>query len=96
MTDDPKTILHTVLRSQRDSLRLKLEGLSERDARLPRTPTGTNLLGLYKHVGSCELGYFGETFGRPSDLPLPWDAPGGCRSRTTPTSSRPRTSRWPR
>ena len=37
MTDDPKTILHTVLRSQRDSLRLKLEGLSERDARLPRT-----------------------------------------------------------
>lgn len=76
MTDDQKTILHAALRGQRDALRLKLEGLSERDARLPRTPTGTNLLGLYKHVGSCELGYFGETFGRPSDLPLPWDAPG--------------------
>lgn len=76
MTDDSKTTLHTVLRSQRDSLRRKLEGLSERDARLPRTPTGTNLLGLYKHAGSCELGYLGETFGRPSDLPLPWDAPG--------------------
>lgn len=76
MTDDPKTILHAALRTQRDSLRLKLDGLSERDARLPRTPTGTNLLGLYKHVGSCELGYFGETFGRPSDLPQPWDAPG--------------------
>lgn len=76
MTDDPKTILHTALREQRAALRLKLEGLSERDARLPRTPTGTNLLGLYKHAGACELGYFGETFGRPSELPLPWDAPG--------------------
>lgn len=76
MTNDLKTTLHTVLRSQRDSLRLKVDGLSEREARLPRTPTGTNLLGLYKHAGACELGYFGETFGRPSELPFPWDAPG--------------------
>jgi uncharacterized damage-inducible protein DinB len=74
--DDPATILHTALRAQRDALRLKLDGLSERDARLPRTPTGTNLLGLYKHVAACELGYFGATFGRPSELPFPWDAPG--------------------
>jgi uncharacterized protein DUF664 len=35
-------------------------------------PTGTNLLGLVKHVASVELGYFGATFGRPSDEPLPW------------------------
>lgn len=76
MTEDLKPILHTSLRTQRTSLRTKIDGLSERDARLPRTPTGTNLLGLYKHAGACELGYFGETFGRPSDLPLPWDAPG--------------------
>lgn len=73
---DPKTHLHTTLRTQRTSLRSKLDGLSERDARLPRTPTGTNLLGLYKHLGACELGYFGETFARPSDLTLPWDVPG--------------------
>lgn len=76
MTDDFKAILHDNLRTQRTSLRSKIDGLSERDARLPRTPTGTNLLGLYKHLGSCELGYFGATFGRESELPLPWDAPG--------------------
>jgi uncharacterized damage-inducible protein DinB len=35
-------------------------------------PTGTNLLGLVKHVASVELGYFGEVFGRPSAEPLPW------------------------
>ena len=35
-------------------------------------PTGTNLLGLVKHVGSVAVGYFGETFGRPFDEPLPW------------------------
>ena len=50
----------------------KLEGLSEYDSRRPMTPTGTNLLGLVKHVASVELGYFGETFGRPFDEPLPW------------------------
>jgi hypothetical protein len=36
------------------------------------TPTGTNLLGLVKHVASVEAGYFGETFGRRFDEPLPW------------------------
>ena len=36
------------------------------------TPTGTNLLGLVKHVASVEAGYFGETFGRPFGEPLPW------------------------
>jgi hypothetical protein len=35
-------------------------------------PTGTNLLGLVKHVASVEAGYFGETFGRPFGEPLPW------------------------
>lgn len=76
MTDLVKSRLHETLRSQREALRHKLDGLSERDARMPRTPTGTNLLGFYKHVGSCELGYLGETFDRPSDLPFPWDAEG--------------------
>jgi hypothetical protein len=35
-------------------------------------PTGTNLLGLVMHVASVEVGYFGETFGRPFGEPLPW------------------------
>jgi len=36
-------------------------------------PTGTNLLGLVKHLTNVELGYFGDTFGRPSADKLPWD-----------------------
>jgi hypothetical protein len=38
----------------------------------PMTPTGTNLLGLVKHLAGVEIGYFGDTFGRPFDGPLPW------------------------
>jgi len=71
---DPKEDLHRYLQIAREALLWKLDGLSEYDARRPMTPTGTNLLGLVKHVASVELGYFGTTFGRPSDEPLPWYA----------------------
>ena len=50
----------------------KLDGLSEYDVRRPMVPTGTNLLGIVKHVASVEAGYFGETFDRPFPGPLPW------------------------
>jgi len=71
---DAKADLHRYLQSARDALLWKLDGLSEYDVRRPLVPTGTNLLGLVKHVASVELGYFGETFGRPSGEPLPWFA----------------------
>jgi hypothetical protein len=54
------------------ALLAKLDGLSERDLRWPMTPTGTNLLGLVKHLASVQLGYFGEVFGRSADRALPW------------------------
>ncbi|MDQ3877833.1 MAG: DinB family protein [Actinomycetota bacterium] len=69
---DPKEILHRYLQTAREVLLWKLDGLSEYDIRRPMTPTGTNLLGIIKHVASVEAGYFGETFGRPFDEPLPW------------------------
>ncbi|ALC19193.1 DinB family protein [Streptomyces pristinaespiralis] len=69
---DPKADLHFYLQSARDALLWKLEGLSEYEVRRPLTPTGTNLLGLVKHVAGVELGYLGDTFGRPSGEPLPW------------------------
>jgi uncharacterized damage-inducible protein DinB len=69
---DPKDIIHRYLKTQRDALLAKLDGVSERDARWPMTGTGTNLLGLVKHVASVELGYFSEVFDRPSNVPLPW------------------------
>ncbi|RJQ79304.1 DinB family protein [Pseudonocardiaceae bacterium YIM PH 21723] len=71
---DAKEDLHRYLRLGRDAMVWKLDGLSEYDIRRPLTPTGTNLLGLLKHNASVGLGYFGETFGRPSDIPLPWYA----------------------
>lgn len=69
---DPKDDLHRYLKVAREALVWKLEGLSEYDVRRPMTRTGTNLLGLVKHVASVEAGYFGEVFGRPFDEPLPW------------------------
>lgn len=69
---DPKADLRRYLQAARESLLWKLEGLSEYDVRRPLVPTGTNLLGLVKHVASVEAGYFGETFDRPFDEPLPW------------------------
>lgn len=61
---DPKTALHHYLQEARDAILWKLEGLGERDLRLPRTPTGTNLLGIVRHCANVEIGYFGPTFGR--------------------------------
>ena len=72
MTSDPKADLRQYLQEARDALLWKMDGLSEYDIRRPLTPTGTNLLGIVKHVASVELGYFGATFGRPAGVPLPW------------------------
>jgi uncharacterized damage-inducible protein DinB len=72
MASEPKEDLHRYLQEARDAMLWKLDGLSEYDVRRPMTPTGTNLLGLVKHLASIELGYFGDTFGRPAGEPLPW------------------------
>ncbi|MFD7595258.1 DinB family protein [Kitasatospora sp. NPDC059812] len=68
---DPKTDLRIYLQDARDVLLWKLDGLSEYDLRRPLTPTGTNLLGLVKHVTGAEAMYFGDTFGRPFPEPTP-------------------------
>ena len=36
-------------------------------------PTGSNLLGIVKHVAWVELGYFGEVFDRPSGITFSWN-----------------------
>ncbi len=69
---DPKGDLQHYLQEARDAVVWKLDGLSEYDIRRPLVPTGTNLLGLVKHLASVEFGYFGDVFGRPSGEPLPW------------------------
>jgi len=69
-----KEYLHVELRELRETMLGKLDGLAEYDVRRPLTATGTNLLGLVKHLTLAESRYFGEVFGRPSPEPLPrWD-----------------------
>jgi len=53
-----------------------LDGLGEYDARRPLVPSGTNLLGLVKHLSGIELGYLGACVGRPSPAALPWEDDG--------------------
>ncbi|MDL5159983.1 DinB family protein [Actinomycetospora termitidis] len=62
---DAKSTLHRYLAQARDAVLWKLEGLGEYDVRRPMTPTGTNLLGLVKHLAIVESGYFGVVFDRP-------------------------------
>jgi uncharacterized damage-inducible protein DinB len=69
---DQKADLRRYLQAGRDALLWKLEGLSEYDLRRPLVPSGTNLLGVVKHVASVEAGYFGVVFGRPFPEPTPW------------------------
>jgi uncharacterized damage-inducible protein DinB len=69
---DPKSDLHRYLTIAREALLWKLDRLSDYDVRRPMTPTGTNLLGLVKHVANVEAGYLGEVFGRTFPEPLPW------------------------
>jgi hypothetical protein len=73
---DEKSVLLGYLRDRRADLLAKLDGLGEYDVRRPMTPTGTNLLGLVKHVAYVQLGYLGDVFGRPSGRPYPWDDGG--------------------
>ncbi|WP_369274237.1 DinB family protein [Streptomyces sp. R11] len=65
-----KDNLHRRLQRDREALLWKLDGLSEYDSRRPLTATGTNLLGLVKHVATVEARYFGEVFDRPFPEPL--------------------------
>jgi Protein of unknown function (DUF664) len=69
-----KEYLRDALRWIREAVIWKLDGLSEYDVRRPLTPTGTNLLGLIKHLATWEARYFGDIFDRPFPEALPrWD-----------------------
>lgn len=69
---DPKATLQRYLTQARDAVVWKLEGLGEYDVRRPLTPTGTNLLGLVKHLAIVESGYLGVVFDRPFAETVGW------------------------
>ena len=72
ITGGEKELLHAHLQISRDVLLWKLEGLSEADQRRPMTGTGTNLLGIVKHLTGVEGAYFCDAFGRERP-PLAWE-----------------------
>lgn len=67
-----KEDLHAALRAGREAVVWKLDGLGEYDVRRPLLASGTNLLGLVKHLATVEVGYFGQAFGRPFPERIPW------------------------
>jgi uncharacterized damage-inducible protein DinB len=72
-TGNEKESLWVALDRHRDVVLWKVQGLSDKELRRPMTPSGTSLLGLVKHLGAVEYGWFCETFGRSTE-PLPFDA----------------------
>ncbi|MEO1056027.1 MAG: DinB family protein [Actinomycetota bacterium] len=75
MSDDSvRLLLHSQLKDARDTLVWKADGLGEQDRRRPMTPTGTNLIGLIKHLTWIEGWYLCEFFGRKRPrLEWEWD-----------------------
>jgi Protein of unknown function (DUF664) len=77
---DVKDELHRKLQAGRGVLLSKLEGLNEYDMRRPMTPTGTNLLGLVKHLAGVEYTLLGASFKRPSPERISWIEDGSVRA----------------
>ena len=71
MTDIKAELLRN-LQGSRSMLLAKVEELSDFDQRRPMTPTGTNLLGLVKHLAGLEYGYLGTSFDRPPPEEPSW------------------------
>lgn len=90
MTDDfAKDYLYGQIRSTRQALVWKLDGLSDYNVRRPPTATGTNLVGLVKHLATVEARYFGAVFGRPLREPLGrWQDADGSDLWATPDETR--------
>ena len=87
--DFAKDTLLEELQFTRRALVWKLDGLSEYDIRRPLTVTGTNLLGLVKHMATWEARYLGEIFNRPFPEPLPrWQDADGSDLWVTPDETR--------
>jgi hypothetical protein len=69
---DLKEELQRKLQASRAVMLSKLDGLTEYDRRRPMTPSGTNLLGLVKHLAGLEYLYLGESFGHPAPESMSW------------------------
>ena len=71
----------------RATLLWKVGGLSKEELSRPLTPSGTNLLGLVKHLAYVERYWFAIFFAG-LDLELPWSASGSLSDQGS-SRSRP-------
>ncbi len=71
-TGSEKESLFASLERHRAAVLWKIENLDDASLRRGMTPSGTNLLGLVKHLAAVEYAWFCETFGVPTE-PLPFD-----------------------
>ncbi len=86
-TGAEKESLHASLNRHREVVLWKIEGLDDEQLRRPMTPSGTSLLGLVKHLGAVEYGWFCTTFGRQTErLPFSDEDPE-ADLRVTPDES---------
>lgn len=86
-TGAEKESLHASLNRHREVVLWKIEGLDDEQLRRPMTPSGTSLLGLVKHLGAVEYGWFCTTFGRQTErLPFSDEDPA-ADLRVTPDES---------
>ena len=73
-----KESLAATLDFHRATIKWKIEGLALEDATRPMTPSGTNLLGMVKHLAYVERWWFQDNFlGRDCEYPWTeddWDA----------------------
>ncbi len=67
-----KESLLAALERHRDAIMWKLDGLDDEQLRRKVVPSGLSPIGLMKHLGSVEYGWFCATFGRPHE-PLSFD-----------------------
>jgi uncharacterized damage-inducible protein DinB len=67
-----KEMLESYLDFHRATLLWKIDGVSDEDLRRPMVPSGTNLLGMVKHLAWVERGWFQETFAGEQIPAPPW------------------------
>lgn len=86
-TAGEKESLYVALDRHRDVVLWKLEGLDDEQLRRPMVPSGTSMLGLVKHLGYVEYGWFCETFGREHEPTPATEATPDADMRTAPDES---------
>lgn len=69
---EERALLLNGLQRVQQSLLWKIEGLSDTELRRPMTMTGTNLIGIVKHLTGITYGYLCSAFGREREI-LGWE-----------------------